>query len=85
MYFPNVLLPLLAATEAARCPHMRRFSLQFCDFLHQNEDCWKIFHIKRNGFSLTVKMKNVFNNVLFLTVAVKMKTVFNNVLFLLKG
>ena len=64
---------------------MRRVSFEFFEFLCQNEYCWKIVHIKRNGFSLTVKMKTVFNNVLFLTVAVKMKTVFNNVLFLLKG
>ena len=45
---------------------MEAFSLQFCDFLYQNEEVLKIFHIKRNGFSLTVKMKTVFNNVLFL-------------------
>ena len=64
---------------------MGAFSLQFFEKVCQNEYCWKIFHIKRNGFSLTVKMKTVFNNVLFLVKAVKMKTVFNNVLFLVKG
>ena len=44
MYFPNVLLPLLATTGAASIAHMRRVFLEFFDFLYVNDDDRKIFH-----------------------------------------
>ena len=49
---PYVFFPLLATTGAASVAQYRRFSLQFCDFLYQNEDVLNIFHINPRYFSL---------------------------------
>ena len=54
---PHVFFSLLATTGAASRAHMRRFSLQFCDFLYQNEDVLNIFHINPRYFSLLIKKK----------------------------
>ena len=48
---------------AGRCVFkMGAFSLQFCDFLYQNEEVLKFFHIKRNGFSIE-DVEDVFDRI----------------------
>ena len=44
VYFPNVFLPLLAATGAASVPHMRRVFLEFFDLFHVNDADRFFFH-----------------------------------------
>ena len=69
---PYVFSPLLATTGAASIPHMRRFSLQFCDFLYQNEELLKIFHINPRCFRFLTKMQNTMHLFLFFFIT-KMK------------
>ena len=43
--------------DTANLPQMRRFSLQFCDFLYQNEDVLNFIRIDPRYFSLLMKKK----------------------------
>ena len=69
---PHVFVPLLATTGAASIAQMRRFSLQFCDFLYQNEALLNIFHINPRCFRFLTKMKNKMHLFLFFFIT-KMK------------
>ena len=60
MYFPNVLLPLLATTGAARCPQLRRFFLEFFEKVYCFYQWLKTFH----GFCRLRESAVYFPNVL---------------------
>ena len=62
VYFPNVLLPLLAATGSASVAQLRRFSLQFCEKVLLKVIVAKICNGKTKGLAIQYIFHDCFEN-----------------------